>query len=246
MPAPTVSTDILRTLHRIHRQLSDLRERLARGPKQIAAAEANLANRQSLLEAAKLDELNFRKNVDGKQLQLKTSEGRIKEFQTKRNTSQSNREYQTFTEQINAAEMANSVLMDEILEAMEETQEYKNKTVAAEADLAAAKQRVAEVRAMVAEQEPRLTADKTRLETELKEAEIALPPEIRDPYQRVVKHLGEDALAPLDNQYCGGCNQQIPLNVYSQIMMNQPTFCKTCGRLLYLKEGDTAALKTEA
>jgi predicted nucleic acid-binding Zn-ribbon protein len=61
--------------------------------------------------------------------------------------------------------------------------------------------------------------------------------EVRDPYQRVVKHLGEDALAPLENQYCGGCNQQIPLNVYSQILMNQPAFCKTCGRLLYQKEG---------
>jgi uncharacterized protein len=133
--------------------------------------------------------------------------------------------------------MANSVLMDEILEAMEKVQEYKDKTTQADAELAAAKQRVADIRAKIAAKEPELTADITRLEGELKTAEASLPPEIRDPYQRVVKHLGEDALAPLENQYCGGCNQQIPLNVYSQIMMNQPAFCKTCGRLLYVKEG---------
>jgi uncharacterized protein len=245
MAAPTVSTEILRTLHRLHRQLTDLRERLTRGPKQIVAAESNLTHRQSLLEQAKADEKAFRMNLDAKQLQLKSSESKIDEFKIKRNTAQSNREYQTFTEQISAAEMANSVLMDEILEAMEHAQEYKGKVAQAEAELAAAKKKLDDVHVKVAEQEPLLAVDIERIEAELKTAEASLPPEIRDPYQRVVKHLGEDALAPLDNQYCGGCNQQITLNVYSQITMNQPAFCKTCGRLLYIKEGDMGKVKRD-
>ncbi len=33
----------LRELHRIHRQLDDVRDRMERGPKQIKAREANLA-----------------------------------------------------------------------------------------------------------------------------------------------------------------------------------------------------------
>lgn len=234
---PTVSTEILRSLHRLHRQLSDLRERLTRGPKQIKAAEANLTNRQLVVDKAKADEKSFRMNLDAKNLQLKSSESKIGELKIKRNTAQSNREYQTFTEQISATEMANSVLMDEILEAMEKTNEFKEAVAQAEVELTAAKKKLDEVRTKVVEQEPFLKADITRLEGELKTAEASLPPEIRDPYQRVVKHLGEDALAPLENQYCGGCNQQITLNVYSQIMMNQPAFCKTCGRLLYVKEG---------
>jgi predicted nucleic acid-binding Zn-ribbon protein len=236
MPAPTVSTEILRTLHRLHRQLTDLRERLTRGPKQITAAEANLVHRQSLVEKAKADEKAFRMSLDAKHLQLKTSEGKIGEYQIKRNTAQSNREYQTLTEQIGAAEMANSVLEDEILEAMEKAKEFKDKIAQAETELAAAKQKLDEVRAMVAKQEPILTGDQTRLEAELLEAEASLPDEIRDPYQRVVKHLGEDALAPIENQCCGGCNQQLTLNMCSLILMNQPAFCKTCGRLLYVTE----------
>jgi predicted nucleic acid-binding Zn-ribbon protein len=232
----TVSTEILRTLHRIHRQLTDLRERLTRGPKQVAAAEANLGNRQSLLEKAKADEKAFHVSLDAKQLQLKSSEAKIKELQLKLNTAQSNREYQAFVEQIKASEMANSVLMDEILEAMDELQKFKDNVAQTDVELAAAKKKCDDVKTDIAEQEPTITADIARLEGELKTAEASLPPEIREPYRRVVKHLGEDALAPLDNQYCGGCNQQIPLNIYSQIMMNQPCFCKTCGRLLYIKE----------
>jgi predicted nucleic acid-binding Zn-ribbon protein len=236
MSSPTVSAEILRTLHRIHRQLTDLRERFTRGPKQVAAGESNLVKRQSLVEQAKADEKAFRMGLDTKQLQLKTSEAKIKEFQLKRNTANSNVEYQTFTDQIQAAEMANSVLMDEILEAMEESEKYKEKIKKAETEFAAAKQKLDEIRKTVTEQEPTLKADMTRLEGELKKAESELPDEIRDPYQRVVKHLGEDALAPLNDQYCGGCNQQITLNIYSQIMMNQPAFCKSCGRLLYRTE----------
>ena len=38
----TTLTDSLRTLHRIHRQLADLQDRLQRGPKQIRAGEANV------------------------------------------------------------------------------------------------------------------------------------------------------------------------------------------------------------
>ena len=38
----TISADVLRELHRIHRQLADLRERLDRGPRQIRAREANV------------------------------------------------------------------------------------------------------------------------------------------------------------------------------------------------------------
>ncbi len=37
-----VTAEALRELHRIHRQFADLRERFERGPKQVAAREANL------------------------------------------------------------------------------------------------------------------------------------------------------------------------------------------------------------
>ncbi len=49
------TADLLRTLHRIHQQLGDLRERLERGPKQIKAREANVARLEADLAQAKAD-----------------------------------------------------------------------------------------------------------------------------------------------------------------------------------------------
>jgi predicted nucleic acid-binding Zn-ribbon protein len=52
----------------------------------------------------------------------------------------------------------------------------------------------------------------------------------------VVRQRGEDALAEIENGYCSGCHQNVPLNTQAAIMLERPMFCKTCGRMLYLPE----------
>jgi uncharacterized protein len=231
-----VGTSVLRTLHRIHRQLSDLRSRLDHGPRQIHAAEANAQHRTELLANAKAEVKAVRMDADQKQLQLKASEEKIKDLRRKLNAAASNREYQALLEQIAADEMAESVLEDEILENLEKVDALHQGVAEADSALAAAKQRAEQVRAEVAQHEPLLRADLARLEAELAQSESTLPDEIRDIYNRIVRGKGEDALAMVENQCCGGCNQQIPLNMLNKIMLGQPVFCKTCGRLMYLPE----------
>src|SRR5687768_16396302 len=114
-----ISTESLRELHRIHRQLKDLRDRLDRGPKQMAAAEANVKKMETDLEQAKDASKKTRIAADQKQLQLKSREDKIKDLNGKLNQAASNREYQALKEQIAADEQANSVLSDELLEALE-------------------------------------------------------------------------------------------------------------------------------
>ena len=231
-----VGVSILRTLHRIHRQLADLKERLDRGPRQVRAAEANVKRNEDVLEKIRAEAKVLRVATDQKQLQLKVGEDKIKDLRRKLNAAASNREYQALMDQIAADEMTNSVLTDEILEALEESDAFVKNIAKADDTLAAARQKAEENHAEVARQEPLLQADVDRLEAELRKAESDLPGDVRDIYKRVVRQKGEDALAVVDNQCCGGCNQQVPLNLCSQIMLGKPVACKTCGRLLYLPE----------
>ncbi|MCE5266938.1 MAG: hypothetical protein LLG00_03525 [Planctomycetaceae bacterium] len=230
------STSVLRLLHRIQRQLADLHERLDRGPRQTHAAETNVKRCEEHVTQVKAEAKALRVAVDQKQLQLKTGEEKVKELRRKLNAASSNREYQALLDQIAADEMANSVLTDEILEAMEKADAFGKNITEAEGTLLAAKQKADEVRAEVAEQEPLLRGDVTRLEGELRQAETGLPEDVVELYRRIVRQKGEDALAVVENQCCTGCNQQITLNVYSHIKLGQPVACKTCGRLLYLPE----------
>jgi predicted nucleic acid-binding Zn-ribbon protein len=233
---PNIGTSVLRTLHRIHRQLSDLTERLNRGPKQVRATEANVKHREELLNTTKAEAKKLRMAADHKQLQLKSHEDKIKELRVKLNGASNNREYQALLDQIAADEMAKSVLEDEILDAMEKADAFKINISEAESALAAAQQKSKEIHASVAEQQPIIQADIAKVEAELQQNEATLPSDVRESYQRIVRQKGEDALAVVENQFCGGCNQQIPLNLLNKVMLGQPAFCKTCGRLLYLPE----------
>jgi predicted nucleic acid-binding Zn-ribbon protein len=238
MPStPTnIGTTVLRTLHRLHRQQSDLTERLDRGPKQIRAAEANVQHRETLLAQTKAEAKALRMAADNQQLQLRSNEEKVKDLRRKLNGATSNREYQALLEQIAADEMAKSVLEDEILEAMEKADAFHANIVEAEAILNAARQKADQVREEVTNQQEPLQADLARVQAELRETEATLPADIREMYARIVRQKGEDALAMVENQYCGGCNQQIQLNMLNKVMLGQPVFCKTCGRLLYLPE----------
>jgi predicted nucleic acid-binding Zn-ribbon protein len=231
-----IGTSVLRDLHRILRQLTDLRERFDRGPRQSRAADANVQRCEELLAKTKAESKTMRMAADQKQLQLKSSEDKVKDLRRKLNAATSNREYQALLDQISADEMSNSVLADEILEALEKSDAFHKNIVQAEATLAAAKQKAEQVRVEVAQQGPKLQAEVEKFEAELRQTEEILPGDILELYQRIVRQKGEDALALVENQFCGGCNQQIPLNMLGQIMLGQPISCKTCGRLLYLPE----------
>lgn len=238
---PSLSTEVLRTIHRLHRQLSDLHARQEQGPKRVRAAQAALAQQQQELAQAQDELKKTRIAADQKQLQFRANEEKIKDLKRKLMTATSNREYQALRDQIAADDMANSVLADEILEALEQVDQCQRRIAELDNKVKLARERLQAVEKQLTEETPIIAADLKRVEEQLREAERAIPEEIRDLYQRVVRQRGDDALAVIEGEYCGGCHQHVPINVYVQIKLSHPMFCKACGRLLYLAEDDSPA-----
>ena len=85
MSTPTVNLDVLRTLHRIHKQLTDLRTAASAGPRQVHAHEVGVKQREEELAKIREDQKTLRKTIDQKQLQMKTNEQKIKDLGTKLN-----------------------------------------------------------------------------------------------------------------------------------------------------------------
>lgn len=232
----SVSATVLRELHRIHKQLSDLNERLARGPRQVKARQANVSQQEAAVTAAHDRVKEAKKLTDQKQLNLKTGEQKIVDWRNKLNACSSNREYQTFVEQIAAAEMANSVLADEILEGLDKIDQLAVQVKEAESALAAMKDDLLKFRDTVTAEGQLISGDITRLEKELSDAEKNLPASLREDYQRVIRGKGADGMASVEDSVCQGCGQKITLNMLNELMLSHPIFCKSCGSLLYLAE----------
>lgn len=230
----SVTAAALRELHQIHQQLADLRDRLERGPKQVRAREANVAQLEGRLAEAREKAKQTQMAVDRKQLDLKSGEQKVVDLRVKLNTANNNREYQALLEQIAAAEMAGSVLSDEILEGMERVDELALAVKEADKNLTSGKQEMEKSRQVVEDSAASIRADLTRLEAELVTAEQALPLDIKVDYQRVVRSKGADSLALVDDGVCTGCGQQITLNMQNELNLSRLVFCKACGCLLYL------------
>ena len=232
----SVSATVLRELHHIHQQLSELHDRLARGPRRVQVREANVAQLDAALAAAQQNVRQTKMVADQKQLELKSGENKIEDLRTKLNGCSSNKEYQALLEQIAASEMANSVLADEILEMLEKSDQLEETVSEAQAHLEAAKNELIKCRDTVSEEASRIQDDIERLEKQLAEVEGGLPLKLKDDYRRVIRGKGAEGMAPVAEGVCGGCGQQITLNMQNQLLLSKPIFCKACGCLLYLSE----------
>jgi predicted nucleic acid-binding Zn-ribbon protein len=231
-----ISTDALRELHRIHRQLTDLRDRFERGPKRIAAIEQNLKKMEMELEQAKDATKKTRILVDQKQLQLKGREDKIKDLKGKLNQAASNREFQALKEQIAADEQANSVLSDEILEALEKMDQLQATLKLTDENLKKAREEGVKVKKAVDEERVVVEGELVRVQANLAEAETKLPADIKVQYDRIAKARGDQALAQVDGEVCGNCFQTLTTQAMNDLYMSRPVFCKGCGCLLYLPE----------
>jgi hypothetical protein len=234
--AVATTASVIRTLHRIQRQLTDLRGQLAAGPKQISVQTKRLQNveneRSALAETLK----KARKHADEKQLLLRSSEAKINELEAKRNTAKANREYQLLGEQIDADKMAIRVLEDEILESLERVDEITSQQPAATDNVKKVTAALEELKKQVQKEAAQLEKEMARVLSKLAEVESELAVETREVYQRVVKHKGEDGMASSEGGCCGGCHQKLTGKMLSQLMAADVAMCRSCGRLLYEAE----------
>jgi len=232
-----VSAEVLRELHRIHRQLSDLRDRLQRGPRQVRIGHQAVEHTEQELAAAKEAAKRTRMEADDKQLSLRQREAKIADLQRKLNESQSNVEFKAFKDQIAADEAANAVLEDEILDRLEKLDELQQHVLDAEHKLSRVREELQRAEERVAREQTTLHDELARVKDELVHAEVALPPEFKSEYERIVKARGDEGLAPVDGESCGGCNTTLTTQIMNQLYLSKPIFCRCCGCMLYLPEG---------
>lgn len=228
----TATNTGLKTLHAAHQRLHAVQEDLARGPRLIQARKMAVDKKKAELEALRQTLKQARVTADSKNLQLKTNENKINDLKAKLNAVGSNREYEILTGQIAADTMANSVMEDEILEALTKIDQVQIEVKQCEAEVAAAEAELAKVTADVAKKEAGLKEQAALFQAEVKAAEKVIPNDIAPQYQRAVQAFGADALASVHNRFCSNCNMQLTSQKMVELKGGKWMFC-SCARLLY-------------
>jgi predicted nucleic acid-binding Zn-ribbon protein len=232
----SVSDSVVRRLHQILLQIADIQGQIDRGPRQIRAAQTQLEAAKTALAQCKEAGKQKRMEADRKQLQLREREAKLYEWQGKMNGAKNNREFQAIKDQIAADTQANSVLSDEILEALEALDELNSKSKELDERAKTVEADTARAESTIAAKLDTLRSELERVKANLAEAEAGLPEDFLADYRRLVATGGEDCMAPLDDKSCGGCNTNLPPRLLDKLRMGQPIPCSSCGRLMYRPE----------
>ena len=226
----------LAELHQIHIQLKQVQDKLAAGPKRMAAHRQLVEKRAAEADQFRGRLTELRMAADAKSLQLKSNEKQIDDLKAKLNAAASNREFDIIKSQIDADTMANSVLEDEILEILEQADAVRAKIAEVETQQTAATAELERVAAEVTAAEAGLREEAAVFEESLGVAERSLPGEVAVVYRRLVNAHGAGALAAVENKACTGCFALLAPNESVALNVGKYLFCRSCGRLLYRAE----------
>jgi predicted nucleic acid-binding Zn-ribbon protein len=218
-----------------------LRERLASGPRALAAREAALAARQAELE-------HVRKELQESKVLLKklehTVQGintKIDDLKVKLNLVKKNEEYKALQNQIAHENASRAKIEDDMFVALESIESKAADASRLELDVKRTSDEVATLRQQHEEQSASHETQLRDLESAIIEAEAIIPPAHRDQYRRIVGRYGADALAACEDGACLGCYTAIPAQVVNDLINGAGLpFCLSCGRLLYLAEPEIA------
>ncbi len=233
----TLITENLQKLHRLHQQITDLRDRLERGPRQLTAKGNELAGVKQVEADLKEQATQMQMKADEKQLTGREREASIEDLKTKLNACSSNEVYASLVKDIKSNQEAASQIDDQILELLEEIEELEQKMAEAVGHREEVSTSLAQVQGEVEQSQKQLGEELDRVQGELKETESQLPEDFKQDYNHMAETRGEGALAQVDNECCSGCHQRITPQMINELYLSKPVFCKSCGCLLYLPEG---------
>lgn len=174
--------------------------------------------------------------ADRKQLELKEREQQIEKYEAQLNEAATNKEYSLMQDQIKATRAANDVLSDEIFEILESIDERQQEEKQATEVLKKAEAETAETEQNVEQLLQTLQKELDQLNSELAERQKSLPADILKEFLRIIPARGENTLAAVDDNTCGHCYQTITSQMRTELALNKPVYCKSCGALLYNTE----------
>jgi uncharacterized protein len=248
----SATADNLRELHQLHQRAKALRDRLTSGPKTLAARELALTNRQTAVEASKKSLQDAKVQLKKKEHTVQSFNAKIDDLKIKLAAVKKNEEYKAIQNQIAIDRNAIEKIEGEMLEEMEKIDEQARKLAAEEAEVKAFRGEVAALKALIDSQAAGQAAQLKEFETAIADAESIIPVDLRERYRRTVKQHGADAMAAVDYDRktqlgaCSGCFVSVTTQALNEMINGSHlSFCKTCGRVLYLTEEEIGNTRRE-
>lgn len=233
--------DVLRVLVDLQETDEDLfriRRELARLPQERDRRRAEIDARIQRVKELEGDILKL--SMQEKELEdaTKANRQRIMKLETESGKTADQALLAAYGHEQRTLRRENSDVEDEILrlterrEALEQDRNrLKEEIEADEADFAVYKSNVEAEIAAAAQKEEAMSKEREQ------RMGSAVPPDVRDTYEKLLEAREGMALAALEDKTCQGCYIQVPTNIYVRLMRSKDLVqCPNCQRVLFMWE----------
>ena len=225
---------LLRELQDLDHRIAELTREISYLPKHIAEIESKQESHRRKLEADSASLAANHKERKRLEDDVKVQEGKNARLRDQMSEAKTNEVYRAFQHEIEFGLGEVRKIEDRILDHMAEAEALDQNVTSAEAalkqeTLEVEKEKKAAQQRTEADREELAAAEKRRAATarSITGATLAL-------YERIRKHRGGPAIAPVQEGRCMACNVILRLHFRQQVHTNEEVLtCEACGRILY-------------
>jgi len=231
------SIEVLKRLQSLKSKINELKEYQERRKQDVQEKKTQIEDKRTLAEKKHEEKLSSQKEIDGKELDLKTDEGEITKYNVQLNSIKTNKEYTALCTEIGSKKADMSILEDEILNSMSRLEPVNEEYNKLQEDLRREEESFKDLIESVDADAKKTDIEIEKIQNDQKKYIDALDEDTLYHYNRLSNIKGGKAIVAVVDNMCGGCSMKITAQTLNLLMGgNELVFCQSCSRILYLEE----------
>ena len=229
--------DVLKRVQSLKNKINELEASQERRKLDVQKKKVQIEKEKALAEKRHEEKMTVQKEIDRKELDLKTNEGEITKYKVQLNSIKTNKEYSALISEIGSKKADMSILEDEILDTMSRLEITNQGYVKATEDLRDEEERLKNLINSVGADIKEADIEIETIKNEQKKYIDLLDEHSLKNYNRLSNIKGGKAIVPVISNVCGGCSMNVTAQTLNELMGGEDlVFCRSCSRILYLDE----------
>ena len=231
------SIEVLKRLQSLKSKINELKEYQELRKQDVQKKKTQIEDKKALAEEKHEEKLSRQKEIDRKELDLKTDEGEITKYNVQLNSIKTNKEYTALCTEIGSKKADMSILEDEILSTMSKLESVSEEYNKLQEDLRRVEENLKDLVESVDADVKETDIEIEKIQNDQKKYIDALDENSLKHYNRLSSIKGGKAVVAVLDNMCGGCSMKITAQTLNLLMgSNELVFCQSCSRILYLEE----------
>ncbi len=231
------SIEVLKRLQSLKSKINELKEYQERRKQDVRKKKTQIEDKGTLAEKKHEEKLSTQREIDRKELDLKTDEGEITKYNVQLNSIKTNKEYTALCTEIGSKKADMSILEDEILNSMSRFESVNEEYNKLQEDLRREEESLKDLIESVDADVKKTDIEIEKIQNDQKKYIDALDENSLNHYNRLSNIKGGKAVVAVIGNVCGGCFMNITTQTLNSLMGDKElVFCQSCSRILYLEE----------